>query len=191
MKISLARSIVHKFSTKVRSQVIAVLGGVLIARTIGPSAKGFVSYAKTAVNLVAVFFLGFRDAVMFQFGKQKLPARAVHGAVMRVVICVRAVVIPLLLIIAYVVPSQRKLAAAAARCPWRFIRSRQRLCFSIVAAAATTSLTYLLATVVLIVLFVRGTGFAAQRLPLVQRADFRHYADLLKEMLRTLRLRSA
>jgi O-antigen/teichoic acid export membrane protein len=151
MKNSLARSIIHTFSTQVGSQVIAVRAGVLIARTIGPSAKGFFSYAGTTVNLVAVFFLGFGDALMFQFGKQKRPARAVHGAVMRVVTCVLAVVIPLLLI----------------------------------------ALTYLMATVVLIVLFVRGTGTAPQRLPLVQREDFRRYADLLKGMLLTLRLRSA
>jgi O-antigen/teichoic acid export membrane protein len=118
MKNSLARRVIHTFSTQVGSQVVPVLAGVLIARTIGPSAKAFFSYAGTTVKLVAVFFLGFGDAVMFQFGKQKLPARAVHAAVMRVVICVLAVVIPLFLIIAYVVPSQRPLAAAAAMLPF-------------------------------------------------------------------------
>jgi O-antigen/teichoic acid export membrane protein len=63
--------------------------------------------------------------------------------------------------------------------------------FGIVAAAASTSLTYLAVTCVLITIFVRTTGIHPQRLLLVQREDLHHYNDLLTGMLRTLRLRSA
>jgi O-antigen/teichoic acid export membrane protein len=63
--------------------------------------------------------------------------------------------------------------------------------FGIVAAAASTSFTYLVVTVVLVTVFVRGTGIAPQRLLVVQREDIRHYVELLDAALRTLRLRSA
>jgi O-antigen/teichoic acid export membrane protein len=63
--------------------------------------------------------------------------------------------------------------------------------YGIVAAAASTSLTKLAVTVVLITMFVRGTGISPQRLLLVQREDFRHYASVFEGMLRSLRLRSA
>jgi predicted Na+-dependent transporter len=63
--------------------------------------------------------------------------------------------------------------------------------FGIVAAAAATSLTKLIVTVVLIVMFVRGTGISPGRLLLVQREDVRHYFDFFESMLRTLRWRSA
>jgi O-antigen/teichoic acid export membrane protein len=63
--------------------------------------------------------------------------------------------------------------------------------FGIVAAAAATSLTKLMVTVVLVAMFVRGTGISPMRLLLIQREDFRHYFDVLEGMLRTLRLRSA
>jgi O-antigen/teichoic acid export membrane protein len=63
--------------------------------------------------------------------------------------------------------------------------------YGIVAAAAATSLTKLAVTVVLITMFIRGTGISAQRLLLVQRDDLRHYTGVLSGILRTLKLRSA
>jgi O-antigen/teichoic acid export membrane protein len=63
--------------------------------------------------------------------------------------------------------------------------------FGIVAAAASTSFTYLAVTAILITIFLRGTGISLQRLLLIQRDDVRHYADMLAAMCRTLRPRSA
>ena len=56
MNSSLARNIVRTFSTQIGCQLIAVLSGIVIARMIGPSGKGFFSYAATAVSFVSVFF---------------------------------------------------------------------------------------------------------------------------------------
>jgi O-antigen/teichoic acid export membrane protein len=118
MKRSLTRNIIQTFSTQVAAQLISVLAGIVVARTIGPAGKGFISYAMTVVGLVTVFFYGFGDAVMVQFGKKGLSARAVHSAALRVLTAVMSVVIPVLVIIAICAPSQRPLAAAAAALPF-------------------------------------------------------------------------
>jgi O-antigen/teichoic acid export membrane protein len=115
---SLARNIVRTFSTQVGCQVIAILSGVVIARMIGPSGKGFFSYAATCVSFVSVFFYGFSDAVLVQFGKHKRSAGIVNVITVKILTAVLAVVIPVFVAIAVWVPSQRPLAAAAAVLPF-------------------------------------------------------------------------
>jgi O-antigen/teichoic acid export membrane protein len=118
MQSPLVRRIIRTFSTQVGCQIIAILTGIVIARLIGPAGKGFTSYAMTAVNLVSVFFFGFSDAVLYQFGKQQHPARAVHAAVLRVIVVSLAILVPVFVAVAIAVPSQRPLAAAAAVLPF-------------------------------------------------------------------------
>lgn len=118
MKNPLVRNIIRTFSTQVGCQLIAIVSGIVIARTLGPTGKGFISYSITAVSLVSVFFYGFGDAVLYQFGKQRHPARAVHAAVLNVMVVMLAVILPILLAVGFAVPSQRPLAAAAAALPF-------------------------------------------------------------------------
>jgi O-antigen/teichoic acid export membrane protein len=118
MNSSLARNIVRTFSTQIGCQLIAVLSGIVIARMIGPSGKGFFSYAATAVSFVSVFFYGFTDAVLYQFGKQKHSARVVNAVAVKILTGVLAIVIPIFIAVAVLVPSQRPLAAAAAALPF-------------------------------------------------------------------------
>jgi O-antigen/teichoic acid export membrane protein len=118
MNSSLARNIVRTFSTQIGCQLVAILSGIVIARVIGPSGKGFVSYAATAVSLVSVFFYGFSDAVLLQFGKQKHPASVVNAVAVKILVGVLAIIIPVFVAIAILVPSQRPLLAAAAALPF-------------------------------------------------------------------------
>jgi len=118
MQHTLIQKIVRTFSTQIGCQIIAILAGVVVARTIGPSGKGFASYASTAVNLVAVFFFGFADSIFFQFGKQKHPARNVHAATIKILSIALLVLVPIFIVIAVLVPSQRPLAAAAVVLPF-------------------------------------------------------------------------
>jgi O-antigen/teichoic acid export membrane protein len=115
---ALARNILRTFSTQVGCQLIAILSGVVIARMIGPAGKGFFSYAATCVSFISVFFYGFSDAVLVQFGKQRHPARAVNAVTVRILGLVLAVIIPIFVAVSLVVPSQRPLAAAAAALPF-------------------------------------------------------------------------
>jgi O-antigen/teichoic acid export membrane protein len=115
---SLARSIIRTFSTQVGCQLIAILSGVVIARMIGPAGKGFFSYAATCVSFVSVFFYGFSDAVLVQFGKHRRSARVVNRITVKILTAVLAVVIPVFVVVAIFVPSQRPLAAAAAVLPF-------------------------------------------------------------------------
>jgi len=115
---SLARNILRTFSTQVGCQVMAVLLGIVIARTIGPSGKGFFSYAAMCVSFVSVFFYGFSDAALLQYGKRRESARAVHGITLRILVATLAIIIPVFVVLATVVPSQRPLAAAAAALPF-------------------------------------------------------------------------
>jgi O-antigen/teichoic acid export membrane protein len=114
----LVKRIIRTFSTQVGCQIIGIVTGVVVARLIGPAGKGFASYAITAVNLVSVFFFGFSDSVFYQFGKQQHPARAVHAAMLRVIFVALSILIPVFVVTAVVVPSQRPLAAAAAVLPF-------------------------------------------------------------------------
>jgi O-antigen/teichoic acid export membrane protein len=118
MSNPLVRNIIRTFSTQVGCQFISILAGILIARAIGPSSKGFASYAITAVSLVTVLFYGFADAVLFQFGKLGYPARAVHTSSLRIMLVAMAIIIPVFIAIAVLVPSQRPLAAAAIALPF-------------------------------------------------------------------------
>jgi O-antigen/teichoic acid export membrane protein len=79
--------------------------------------------------------------------------------------------------------------AAAAACALMTFGTAGK--FGISAAAASTSLTYLAVTFVLVTIFVKRTGISPARLLIVQREDFGHYTSMLGAMLRTLHLRSA
>ncbi len=118
MNNTLARNIVRTFSTQVACQAIAVLSGIVIARAIGPAGKGYVSYAATAVSFVSVFFYGLSDAVLYQFGKKQYSARVVNTIAVRIFFGILAVVIPIFVVVAIWIPSQRPLAAAAAALPF-------------------------------------------------------------------------
>lgn len=118
MKNRLAVNIIRTFSTQIGCQFIAILSGIVIARMIGPEGKGFSGYAATAVNFVSVFFYGFADAVLYQFGKQKFGARGVHATALRIMFVALAFVVPAFVITAIVVPSQRPLAIAAIAFPF-------------------------------------------------------------------------
>ncbi len=63
--------------------------------------------------------------------------------------------------------------------------------FGIAAAAASTSVTFLMVTAVLSTMFVRGSGISPARLLLIQAEDVAHYTGALNATLRLLRLRSA
>ncbi len=97
---------------------MAVLLGIVIARTIGPSGKGFLSYAMTAVGFVSVFFYGFSDSVLYQIGKQKYDPRSVNAAAITILAVVLTIVVPIFIAVAVFIPSQRPLAAAAAALPF-------------------------------------------------------------------------
>jgi len=113
----LVRNIVRTFSTQVGCQLITIISGIVVARAIGPSSKGFASYAAIAVAMVTVLFYGFSDAVLFQLGRLKYPARTVHAASLRIMLAALAIIMPVFVIIGVLVPSQRPLAVAAIALP--------------------------------------------------------------------------
>jgi O-antigen/teichoic acid export membrane protein len=63
--------------------------------------------------------------------------------------------------------------------------------YGILAAAAATSITYLVVTAVLLTIFLRGTSVSARQLLLLQPADVQKYVRTFEGMMRSLRLRSA
>jgi O-antigen/teichoic acid export membrane protein len=117
-KGSLTRYIVRTFWTQVGCQIISILAGIVVARSIGPSGRGFASYAIIAVSLVCVLFYGFADAVLSQFGRERYSARAVHAISLRIMLVALAIIMPVFVAISVLVPSQRPLAAAAIALPF-------------------------------------------------------------------------
>jgi O-antigen/teichoic acid export membrane protein len=144
--------IARTFSTQVGATAVSIITGIFVARYLGPPGKGFVNYAVTAVALVTVFFNGFSDALLYQFGKQAQPARHVLAAALRIFAAGAAFFMLLFALVAWQVPSQRPLAAAAAALPFAlfvqlstpFLVVRERYSVLIVRAITQSAGTALL-----------------------------------------------
>lgn len=72
------------FAARVAIQLFAVLGGIAVARVLGPSGKGFFTYATTVLAMVQTVYAGQSAAISWQYGKGRKSARAVFFAALRI-----------------------------------------------------------------------------------------------------------
>ena len=92
--------------------------GIVLARYLGPAAKGYIAYAPVALELFVTAMNGIAQAVTFQYGRNGLPGGAVHRAMVRIVLIASIPCALALAALALLVHSQHVLIAAAVALPF-------------------------------------------------------------------------
>jgi O-antigen/teichoic acid export membrane protein len=98
--------------------VVAILTGILVARTLGPAGKGIISYASLLLAIFTTYGNGLQNAMMYQCGRNGKDRRLVYGAALRIIGAVMVPIGALLFTIGILVPSQAALAYIACAVPF-------------------------------------------------------------------------
>lgn len=106
------------FFARLAIQVIAVVGGIIIARELGASGKGLFTYVVTVVGTIQMLWAGQSSAIVWQYAKRGHDAAAVFRASMRIYAVGAGAATAILLGVAAAFPEQRILYAAAAVLPF-------------------------------------------------------------------------
>jgi O-antigen/teichoic acid export membrane protein len=97
---------------------IGIGAGIVLARYLGPVGKGYVAYAPIVMELFVTAMNGVAQAVTYQYGRNGLPGAAVHRAMTRIVIAASIPLSIAIAVVAWLVPSQHVLIAAAVALPF-------------------------------------------------------------------------
>lgn len=101
-------------------RVVAVLGSIVIARTLGASGKGLFTYANAALMLVLVMN-GQSAAVAWQYTKRNRSPASVRRTMFTIWGAASIPIVPLLAAIAWLVPGQSVLFWVAAAVPFALL----------------------------------------------------------------------
>ncbi len=82
---TLAQLTLHTFVNLILGTCAQVAAGIAVARVLGPSGKGLVSYAGYVLALALTSAEGLRNAIAFEVGTRGLPRPAVWAAALRIV----------------------------------------------------------------------------------------------------------
>ncbi|HEY5339606.1 MAG TPA: hypothetical protein VIK27_01145 [Candidatus Aquilonibacter sp.] len=106
------------FMVGTATQLVAILAGIVQARTLGPDGKSVLAYAAIGLALILTATDGFTAALLTQSGRDKQSARLVHAAFARVVLLVGVPVTAIVMLAGIAWPSQRPLIGAALAIPF-------------------------------------------------------------------------
>jgi O-antigen/teichoic acid export membrane protein len=109
---------VEAFLTRLFIQLLAVGGGIAIARELGPSAKGSFTYVLTVVGTVQMLWAGQSSAIVWQYAKRGHDRAAVFRAALRIFSIGSAAAALVLAAAAFVFREQHVLYATAAVVPF-------------------------------------------------------------------------
>lgn len=115
---SIAVKSLETFFARLAVQILAVLGGIVVARELGAGGKGLYTYVVTVTGTVQMLWAGQSAAVLWQYGKRHLDARAVFRAAMPILLTGIVLGTAAVAGIALGLPQQRVLFAAAAALPF-------------------------------------------------------------------------
>jgi O-antigen/teichoic acid export membrane protein len=115
---SVLRQAVLTFFGQSSGYVVAILTGILVARTLGPAGKGIIAYASLLLAIFTTYGNGLQNAMMFQCGRNGEDQRLVYGAALRIIGAVMVPIGALLFTIGILVPSQAPLAYIACAIPF-------------------------------------------------------------------------
>ena len=100
------------------AQAASVFIGIVLARTLGPAGKGTTAYAIVGLSIVTIFFSGQNQAIAYQFGRKRLSINAVHQAMLHIFCYAAPLCMAGMIVLAWLIPTQRALLAAAAALPF-------------------------------------------------------------------------
>ena len=113
----IARVSLETMLLSVATRAIAMIGAIVIARTLGPASKGLLTYAQSMLALVATFVAGQTAAIAFQYGRRGLPKATVYRTMLEILGLIIVPVAVIMTIVALRMPGQWPLLAAAAAFP--------------------------------------------------------------------------
>jgi O-antigen/teichoic acid export membrane protein len=115
---SVSRQAILTFFGQSSGYVVAVLTGILVARTLGPAGKGIISYASLLLTIFTTYGNGLQNAMMYQCGRNGEKQVLVYGASLRIIGAVMVPIWAVLFTIGILVPSQAPLAYIACAIPF-------------------------------------------------------------------------
>jgi O-antigen/teichoic acid export membrane protein len=115
---SIAKKSLETFAARVSMQLVAAVGGVVIARTLLTTGKGEYTYAATILGMALMVGMGHTRAVLWQYGRRGFPAHAVIRVIASVIAFVSVPAMLALLLLGLLLPSQRSLLFVALALPF-------------------------------------------------------------------------
>jgi O-antigen/teichoic acid export membrane protein len=106
------------FFSQSSGYVVAVLTGILVARSVGPAGKGLIAYAALLLTIFTTYGNGLQSAMMYQCGRNGRDQRLVYGAALRIIGAVMIPIAVVFLTVGILVPSQATLAFIACAIPF-------------------------------------------------------------------------
>lgn len=97
---------------------LAIILGIIVARSIGPAGKGLISYAGLFFALLTTFGDGIRNAILSECGKNGRPIATAYATSLRILGYMMIPCVCLLLGVAMYVPAYRILAYVALALPF-------------------------------------------------------------------------
>lgn len=95
----LLRQTVLTFCGQSGGYVVAIVTGVVVARTLGPAGKGVVALAMLLLAVFTTYGDGLQAAIMYQCGRRQEPQQLVYAAALRLI---GAVFVPLAIVLVIV-----------------------------------------------------------------------------------------
>jgi O-antigen/teichoic acid export membrane protein len=99
----------------------AILTGVVIARMLGPSAKGITGYAALLLAIFTTYGNGLQSAILYQCGRNGEPEALVYGAAMRILLCTMLPCAAVLIAVGVIFPDHAVLAFLGCALPFAMV----------------------------------------------------------------------
>jgi O-antigen/teichoic acid export membrane protein len=84
-KSNILRHTILTFCGQSGGYVVAILTGIVVARTLGPAGKGVVALAMLLLAIFTTYADGIQSAIMYQCGNLRDPEKLVYAAAMRLI----------------------------------------------------------------------------------------------------------
>jgi O-antigen/teichoic acid export membrane protein len=114
----IARKSLETLLVRLGMQLFSVGGSIVIARVLFAEGRGGFVYAATVLTFGLMATVGHNKAILWQYGRQGLPAWAVKRVMTLVVIGVSVPIVAVLLAVGWLVPSQSALLFVALGLPF-------------------------------------------------------------------------
>jgi O-antigen/teichoic acid export membrane protein len=115
---NILRQTILTFCGQSGGYVVAILTGIVVARTLGPAGKGVVALAMLLLAIFTTYGDGLQSAIMYQCGRRHEPENLVYAASLRLVGAVFIPVAIVLVIVGLTVPRFATAVFVAAAIPF-------------------------------------------------------------------------
>jgi len=115
---SISRVSLETMVVSVLSRGFAMVGAIVVARTLGPAGKGLLTYATSVLSLIIALFAGHTAAIAYQYGRRGMPLPSVYATMMKAYAIVIVPLAAAIALAAVLLPGQSPLLFVAAVLPF-------------------------------------------------------------------------